>query len=284
MGNHTEEILKRFFEKSKEAFDNSPGDFDSDLLHQTLEKGLHVGQLYMGFMDACLKSLNAFFGNKDLKDEKREFEDKINQKAASVYHEVMGRYLNMPQFGLGRESLQKMLSAVDAYYKLLGSAGQFFMKFNVPFKESMDMVQDRLRDGEGSERVETAKDLYDLAVKLLDERYDGFLKSDEGVQGVVEVVEHYLVFKKRYDDAMEDWAKIHAIPTKREMEDVYHSIYQLKKRLRDQEKIIREQQTVIEHLNLMLEGLQKKRKGAKKAKGPKRQPGSTGGRKQEKAS
>jgi tetratricopeptide (TPR) repeat protein len=283
-GNHTEEILKRFFEKTKEDFDKGPSDFDSDLFHQTLEKGLHVGQLYVGFMDACLKSMNAYFGDEDPGDGKKEFEDRIIQKMASLYHEVMGRYLNMPQFGLGRESLQKALSAVDAYYKLLGSAGQFFMRFNVPFKESMDMFQDRLKGGEGSDRIETAKDFYDTAVKLLEERYDRFLKSDEGVQGVVDVVEHYLVFKKRYDDAMEGWAKIHAIPTKREMEDVYHNIYQLKKRLRDQEQIIREQQTVIEHLKLTLHGLQKKRKGTKKANGPRRQPGLTGGAKQGKAS
>jgi hypothetical protein len=111
------------------------------------------------------------------------------------------------------------------------------------------------------------------------------------VQNVVDVVEKYLDYKKKQNIAKDIWFRSLSIPTRKEMEDVYKGIYDLKKKTRKQDALIREQNKMIKALNRKLQNVEsalpekkssaktnaKRRvklkaaaKGSKKAKKPKK--------------
>jgi hypothetical protein len=86
-------------------------------------------------------------------------------------------------------------------------------------------------------------------VGIFEEKYDDHIKSPQGVQIVVDVVEKYMDFKKKSDAVRDIWFKSLSIPTSEEMDDVYRGIYELRRKTRKQETLIRDHEALIENLN-----------------------------------
>ena len=70
------------------------------------------------------------------------------------------------------------------------------------------------------------------------------------------MVDNYLEYRKKLSPVKDIWLKSLSIPTKREMEDVYRGIYDLKKKTRKQDAVIREQNDSIKALNQKIRKLE----------------------------
>jgi hypothetical protein len=79
---------------------------------------------------------------------------------------------------------------------------------------------------------------------------------------VADLVEKYLEYKKKLNTAKDIWFRSLSIPTRREMEDVYRGIYDLRKKTRKQDAIIREQNDTIKALNRKLKKIEESLPGA----------------------
>lgn len=219
-------------------------------MNNIVEKILKSGDLYMGFMNAVLEAARATYDGSDSHEESNEIYDKMTQNYLEFYQESVGKFLAVPQFGIPRESLHQIMTAVDSYHIFMGAIGDFLVKFNIPLKDSLEILQKAIKERDGTDDgFKSAKEIYDFAVDILDKKYDGYIKSSEGVQIVVDVVEKYLDFKKKSDTVRDIWFRSLSIPTSREMEDVYRGIYDLKKKTRKQEVIIRDHEDHINRLS-----------------------------------
>ena len=215
-----------------------------------MEKFFKAGELYTGFMNAVLESMNAANTGNDSHEELNEIYEKMTRRYLAFYEESMGKFLSVPQFGIPRESLQQVMAAVDAYYRFMVAIGDFLLKFNIPLKDAFEVLTKTVKEREDSgEGFKSAKEIYDFAVNMLDEKYDAHIKSPEGVKIVVDVVEKYLDFKKKSDAVRDSCFKSLSIPTSKEMEDVYRGIYDLRKKTRKQESLIRDHEALINNLN-----------------------------------
>ena len=163
-----------------------------------MEKILKTGELYTGFMNALLASGKATYDGSDNHEEPNEIYEKMTQRYLALYEESMGKFLFTPTFGIPRESLHQIMAAVDAYYRFMAATGDFLVKFNIPLKDALGILTQTIHEREGTDNgFKSAKEIYDFAVNLLDEKYDRYIKSPEGVNIVVDVVEKYLDFKKK---------------------------------------------------------------------------------------
>ncbi len=187
----------------------------------------------------------------------KAFLETLFKNYATFYESLLGRYLRMPRFGLGGEPVQEAAAAADAFYQWAEDAGKFMVDFSRPLQEALEVLTQNLDPK--AEDIESAKDLYNRIVAVLDERYDAFLRSPEGTRRVIALVHRFLEFKKRYDHSLEPWFRWHGIPTRRDMEDVYRSLHDLKRKNRALEAENRKMNALIETLSRRVLALEKPR-------------------------
>ena len=225
-------------------------EFGADLFSQLMQRIIQNGNLYAEFMNTVLEATQITYAKEGSGDKLNGIHNKMSRHLLELYQESVGKYLAAPQLGISREALQQINIALNAYHKFLGETGDFLMMFSTPLKKSADILQLAIQDRErANEGFKSAKEVYNFAVKVLDKEYEAWLKSPEGVRSVVNMVDKYLDFRKKLNPVKDSWYKSLSIPTKKEMEDVYRGIYDLKKKSRQQDAIIHEQTDTINKLN-----------------------------------
>ena len=224
------------------------------MMQNTGENGKH----YLDFLNTVFEATRAMFTNIDSDEELGQIYDNLSKRWLELFQESVGKYLAAPQFGIQRETLQQLNASIAAYHEFMGAGGDFLVMFGKPLKKSMEIIQKTLQD---EERMNTdfnsAKDVYNFAVKILDKEYDNWLKSPEGVQSVAAMVEKYMEYKQRLNPVRDNLLRSIAVPTKAEMEDVYKGIYELRKKSRQQAAVIREQNESIKKLTAKIRKLEK---------------------------
>ena len=226
---------------------------------------LKSAEAYAGFMNAAMETFSAAADGSKTDDALKDIYHDMTRRCLSFYEESVGRLLRMPQLGISRDSMQQVMAATDACNRFMTSVGDFLIKFNVPLKDSflelITTIQEREAAGDG---FKSAREIYNAAVRLLDEKYDAHIKSPEGVQMVVDVVDKYLDYKKKANVVTDIWLRSLSIPTSKEMEDVYRGIYELKRKTRQQATVIAHHEAMIEALNQRIEALEATLSGAHK--------------------
>ena len=226
-------------------------------MFDVMEKVLKSGELYAEFMNALLVSANETFDGSHSHEALNEMYNRITRHYLSLYEESVGRFLKAPQLGITRESLQYAMAAADAFNRFMAAVADFTVKFNIPLQDAFTDLVHTIREKEGTgEGFKSAKEIYAEAVEILDEKYDAHIKSPQGVQMVVDVVEKYIEFKKKADVVNDIWLRSCSIPTSKEMEDVYRSIYELKRKTRRQAAVIRDHEALIARLTEKVEALE----------------------------
>ena len=232
-------------------------DIGADLFLQMMQRSIENGNLYVKFMNTVFEAARATLTGEGSDENLNEIHAHMSDHLLELYQECVGKYLTAPQFGIPREALQHINIAISAHNKFMGAVGNFLIMFGTPFKKSMDILQQAVKDRERTdESFQTAKEVYNFAVKIFDKEYDDWLKSPAGVQCVANMVDTYLEYRKKLNPVKDIWLKSLSIPTQREMEDVYRGIYDLKKKTRKQDAMIREQNDIIKALNRSLKTIE----------------------------
>jgi class III poly(R)-hydroxyalkanoic acid synthase PhaE subunit len=256
-------------EKYREWFQKSVLAMDSEIQSNLMQRILQNGDLYVKFMNTALEASEAAWAGEGSDEKLNEIFNKVTQHYLEFYQESVGKYLAAPQFGIPRETLQQINIAISAYHKFMGAVGDFLIRFSTPFKKSMDILQQTILDRERTdEGFKNTKEVYNFAVKIFEQEYDDWLKSPAGVQCVANMVDNYLEYRKKLNPVKDIWLKSLSIPTKREMEDVYRGIYDLKKKTRKQDALIREQNETIKSLTRKLQTFEASLPGALSKKKP----------------
>lgn len=257
MGEKAEAFFKSWMERFQEAPAKGMFTMDSEIQSKMMQRIIENGNLYVKFMNTVLEATQAAYAGEGSDEKLKEIHENMSDHLLELYQESVGKYLGVPQFGIPREALQQINSAISAYHRFIGAVGDFLIMFSTPFKKSMDILQQATKDRERTdEGFESAKEVYDFAVKIFDKEYDDWLKSPAGVQSVANMVDNYLEYRKKLSPVKDIWLKSLSIPTKREMEDVYRGIYDLKKKTRKQDAMIREQNDIIKALNQKIQKLE----------------------------
>ena len=258
MGDDAGAFFKSWLERIQEDFAKVEPPIDFEIQNDVLQRIIQNGNLYIKFMNTVLEATKSSFAKESSDETLTEIYNKLTQHYLAFYQESVGKYLGIPQFGIQREAYHQISAAIDSYHRFMAAVGDFLLKFSLPLKSSLDILQQAIKDKEKTDGgFKNAKEVYNFTVKILEKKYDEYLKSPQGVQSVVDVVEQYLEYKKKLNIVKDIWFRSLSIPTTREMEDVYKRIHDLKKKTRKQEVIIREQENMIKILNRKLQTIEK---------------------------
>lgn len=250
-------LFKSWMEGVQEALAKGTSSDEFEIQNKILQNIIQNGHLYIEFMNTVLETAQATYAGDATDAMLHEVTNKLTQHYLNLYQANIGKFVGMPRFGIQREAQHQIMAAIDSYHRFMGAVGDFLVKFSMPLKDAMDMLQQDIKDREAAgEDFKSAKEIYDFAINILEAKYDTYIKSPEGVQNVVDVVEKYVDYKKKQNIARDIWFRSLSIPTRKEMEDVYKGIYDLKKKTRKQDALIREQKKIIKALKRKLQNVE----------------------------
>ena len=154
-----------------------------------------------------------------------------------VYENEIRQFFAIPQIGLTRLYQEKFNQALDRFNRFQAAFVEYLQMFYLPMEKSFNVLQDQVaqmaEEGKLSEDYNT---YYRMWIKILEGHYMTLYKSPEYVEvmgNTLSALEEYLESR---DSIIQDLLKVMAVPTQRDMDDLYQEIYQLKKKIRKLEK------------------------------------------------
>jgi len=177
----------------------------------------------------------------------KKFSEQAAKQYQTFYEEFAGKYLRIPPLGIGRETIGESMAAGEAYHKLAVAVGEFIQHFSTPLTETLASFQETIN--KDSDQLDSAEALYAAFMQQLDQKFEAYLHSREGVQEVSALIDQYIEFKNRLDNALEPWMDFYNIPNKKDMQSVYRKLHQLKRKNRALEKTVQEQGTALKTLS-----------------------------------
>lgn len=146
-----------------------------------------------------------------------------------VYQKSYGEMFHIPVIGPSGNMTGKMLASFDLYVQYVSSLNDFLAgiyKTGFDAMEGLSMKMDELRS---QDQVPTSvREFYDLWWKNNEETYLQLFKTESFGRMLSEMVDAGARLKKRFDDIMTNVISMWPIPTQKDMDSVYMSIYRLK--------------------------------------------------------
>ncbi|MBS4032051.1 MAG: hypothetical protein KGZ63_11635 [Clostridiales bacterium] len=167
-----------------------------------------------------------------------------------TYAETTGKALNMPMFGLSRESVEKMMKGLDSYIKFITASNKFSTSlYTVGYNVMENLMKNVAQMAEKGDAPESFKDFYKMWWQTNEQAYFELFQSEDFSRMMGDVVDAWLSFKKQNDDVLVEIISSNLpIPTDREMDSLAKSVQQLKRNMWEQTKKIKELQEKIEEL------------------------------------
>lgn len=154
-----------------------------------------------------------------------------------VYEKEFQQFFNIPQLGLTRFHQEKVNRAIDKYTIFQSTFGEFLRLLYLPISHSLTAMQDKM--GELVEKEELpadAKIYYQMWIKILEGHYMTLFQSPEYVQALGKTLQGMSEFFMARNEVLEDMLSSMPIPKQKDLDDLYHELYILKKRIKTLEK------------------------------------------------
>lgn len=215
---------------------------------ETFQKATRLTpDLVLGFAQSCMEGFSNYQGKVHEWIKKRgEATDPVDTQALDkefihqwneAYEKEFSRYLKMPQLGLTRFYQERAMAAADKHNVFQGALSEFLHMLYMPMEKAFTSLQDKMVEmAEEGPLDEKSKTYYNLWVKLLEGHYMELFKQSEFIEGLSETLEALEDYSAARQAVVDDLLKMHAIPTQKEMDELYKEIYLLKKRMRGYEK------------------------------------------------
>lgn len=158
-----------------------------------------------------------------------------------TYHDTIGRSLRSPSLGYFRESLTTFQRTVDAYVEYQASMQEFHSLMFATSQKAMEKVLARLTEFSGQQpSPQMLKEFYRLWLKINEDTYHDLFLSKEFTKLLQEVLTRGLQFRKWLDDLSDQLLELTNLPGKKDMDEIYKTIYELKKEVRGQRRRIQD--------------------------------------------
>ena len=158
---------------------------------------------------------------------------------ARNYEETMGKALLAPTLGYFRECQGRINKAFYVYGKYSTARTLFISFLYTTGMNAAEKVFERFAALNIQETTpETLRELYRLWWSTNEEVYQEVFRSKEFIDLSRQMVEQGLLLRKDIDELSDQFLKFTSIPSKKDMDEIYHAIYETRKELREQRRRI----------------------------------------------
>ncbi len=242
------DTCKNFFdpEKQKEIIDqifgfNSPGtvkDFYSQASSLIDTWGASAQGFVKPWADA-VKSNMAIFP--DLMAGKSDSGMEIFKNMFTAFEGSIGKAFKVPGVGKDREKQEILMQCLDKYSKYLEKNTEFQHKMYIAGNESinevLNTVAKMIKDGA---EIKSYNEFFKLWVDTNEKAYLKLFETNEFSKLQAELLESALDIRGCFNKLIEKSMADFPVPMRSEMDDLYRTVYELKKKVRTLEKQVKE--------------------------------------------
>jgi len=166
------------------------------------------------------------------------FDEQFFEEWKTLYESEIRKYFNIPQLGLMRFYQEKFNQTADKYNVLQSATAEFMFVLSKPFETSVKALQDQiLEQTEKNEWSADAKESYNHWIAILESDFMKLMKSPEYLKALGRVLSAQAEFSGARDEVIQDMAANMPFAGRKEMDELYQELYQLRKRVRELEKV-----------------------------------------------
>ena len=191
---------------------------------------------YTDFMQEVFKnflpagSMALFEKPQDLANTCIDFFKDFNTK----YEESVEKMFSMMGMGANREANEDQMKVVNAYIKMLFTAGELSVLISDSIRDSSKVLVDRYQKNiKEGKVVTTFREFYDLWYNVTEEVLLGLLNTDEFSKVFGDFSDKYAQYMIALNKVQERMLASLPIPTKTDMNSLYKTVYDLRKAVRD---------------------------------------------------
>jgi polyhydroxyalkanoate synthase subunit PhaE len=157
------------------------------------------------------------------------------------YEETIGKALLAPSVGYFKEFNERLNNMMYAYVQFNTSKAAFYSLFYATGVKAAERVYDKFTEFVGKEMTpETFREFYRIWWTVNEEVYQELFRSEEFSKLSRDVNSRGLLFRKWIDDVFEQILKFTSLPSKKDMDEIYRSLYDLKKEVRNQKRAMKD--------------------------------------------
>ncbi|MFI5304017.1 MAG: poly(R)-hydroxyalkanoic acid synthase subunit PhaE [Nitrospiria bacterium] len=156
-----------------------------------------------------------------------------------AFDSTFGRIFRIPAVGKDREKIELMLKCFDEYSLYLGKSIEYKQLMYATGLTSMgkvvETIVEKIKSGEEMAKFE---DFFNLWIEVNEKNYLALFQTEEFSMKQGELLEADLNVRKHFSKLMELYLYDFPVALRSEMDDLYKTIYELKKKVKNLEKQI----------------------------------------------
>ncbi|MBF0458714.1 MAG: hypothetical protein HQK99_12565 [Nitrospirae bacterium] len=187
------------------------------------------------WLDAVQRSMSSFFDVSTANDPNAGIN--VFHNFYGAFEKTFGKAFKAPQVGKDREKLELLLRTLDLYTVYIAKNAEFQHKIYIAgekaSKKVVEAIANKIKAGE---EIKSYNDFYKMWTEINEAEYFELFNTEEfsSIQGAL--LESALEFRKHFHKLMELYLSDFPIPVRSEIDDMYKTLYELKKKVRVLEK------------------------------------------------
>lgn len=159
------------------------------------------------------------------------------------YQDTLGKLLHLPSFGYFREVMERYNQAANAYMDFLASFQEYQALLLQTANRASEKLFHRLRELklQGWD-TDSFKTLYTAWWTINEQTFHELFHSEDFTSLLKEVLSRGLKFRQWSDALSDKILEMLSLPTKKDLEEIYQTVFNLRKEVRWQRRAIRELQ------------------------------------------
>ena len=155
-----------------------------------------------------------------------------------MYETEFKKYLKLPQVGLTRFYQERLQETTHKFSVFQSAMSEFASTVMLPMERSLTVMQEQLAAMADEESLpDDPKEYYRMWIKILEGHYMMLYKSEEYNEILHKTINAASDFVASRKEVLTDMLQSLPIPTEKDMDDLAHEIYEIKKRLKTLEKM-----------------------------------------------
>jgi len=191
--------------------------------------GSSAQQFVKPWAEAIQKNTEAF---PDIVSGKTEASLNMFHNLYSAFENTFGKVFKMPPIGKDREKIELMMKSLDKYSVYMAKNTEFQHSIYVAGEKAMEKVLNAISQKikEGAE-IKSYDEFFKLWTDTNEEEYFELFKSEEFSKLQGQLLDAALDTRRHFQKITEMFLEDFPVPVRSEMDDVYKTIYDLKKKV-----------------------------------------------------
>ena len=159
-----------------------------------------------------------------------DFFDQVSEK----YEDTIGKTLKMMNMGINLETLDEQQKAVDSYYQFIASAGKLFSIVSKANQDCLKSLTEKYQNmAKEGQKIPTFDEFYNLWYVTNEKAMEELFATTTFSKAFAEFSDKYFKYLAASNAVLERNLSQLPIPTNKDMNSLYLTVYNLRKDVRD---------------------------------------------------